>query len=249
MQNGSGDGNPKKWGQFTSLADPPGGCHFSFVKVVVDVVSRGIVQGNYCRNELFRSLESAKGLNQSLAINSVEGLFEVEAKYCSTDAKFVLSAGFNPCAQCESTRGRFSNDVFILAHPGMDSCKRICDVSLRKIGKLWHPRKLGPNMLEEAISNDGRKGFRFRAHQADRSESSRIGWRFPWLREPHYPRIRPLFREDGVGSSVLFKGFLKQGRNKVSTNAPGCGWCNPWGDRLANLGDAQFMLHLFKGEN
>ena len=38
MQNGSGDGNPKKWGQFASLADPPGGCHFGFIKVVVDVV-------------------------------------------------------------------------------------------------------------------------------------------------------------------------------------------------------------------
>ena len=227
MQDGGGDGNPKKWGQFTSLANPSGDCHFGFVKVVVDVVSRGIVQGDYRRNELLRSLEFAKGLNQSLAVNSVEGLFEVKAKYSPTDAKVVLSTGFNPRAQCESTRGRFSNDVVIFAHPGVDSGKRICDVSLRKIGKLRHPCKLGPNMLEEAISNDGRKGFRFRAHQADRSKSSRIGWRFSRLREPHYPRIGPLFREDSVRSGMLCKGLLKQGRNKVSANAPGCGWCNP----------------------
>ena len=86
--------------------------------------------------------------------------------------------------------------------------------------------------------------FRLWAHQANGSESSRIGWRFPWFREPHYPRICPLFREDRVGYSVLFKGFLKQGRNEVSTDAPGCGWCNPWGDRLADLGNAQFAAPL-----
>ncbi|CAE7528107.1 unnamed protein product [Symbiodinium sp. KB8] len=155
MQDGGGDGNPKKWGQFTSLANPSGDCHFGFVKVVVDVVSRGIVQGDYRRNELLRSLEFAKGLNQSLAVNSVEGLFEVKAKYSPTDAKVVLSTGFNPRAQCESTRGRFSNDVVIFAHPGVDSGKRICDVSLRKIGKLRHPCKLGPNMLEEDSVRSG----------------------------------------------------------------------------------------------
>ena len=249
MQDGSGDGNPKKWGQFTSLANPSGGGHFGFGKIVVYVVGRGTVQGDYRRNELLRGLEFAKGLNQSLSVNSVEGLFEVKAKYSPTDAEVVLCTGFNPRAQCESTRGRFINDMIVFAHPGVDPGKRICDVSLRKIGKLRHPCKLGPNMLEEAIADDGRKGFRFWAHQANRSKSSRIGWRFSRLWEPHYPRIGPLFREDSVRGGMLCKGLLKQGRNKVSTNAPGRGWCNPWGDRLANLGDAQFLLHLFKGKN
>ncbi|CAE7877511.1 unnamed protein product [Symbiodinium sp. KB8] len=189
MQDGSGDGNPKKWGQFTSLANPSGGGHFGFGKIVVYVVGRGTVQGDYRRNELLRGLEFAKGLNQSLSVNSVEGLFEVKAKYSPTDAEVVLCTGFNPRAQCESTRGRFINDMIVFAHPGVDPGKRICDVSLRKIGKLRHPCKLGPNMLEEAIADDGRKGFRFWAHQAD--------------------------REDSVRGGMLCKGLLKQGRNKA----------------------------------
>ncbi|CAE7776496.1 unnamed protein product [Symbiodinium sp. KB8] len=149
MQDGSGDGNPKKWGQFTSLANPSGGGHFGFGKIIVYVVGRGIVQGDDRRNELLRGLESTKGLNQSLSVNSVEGLFEVTAKYSPTNAEVVLCTGFNPRAQCESTRGRFINDVIVFAHPGVDPGKRISDVSLRKIGKLRHPCKLGPNMLEE----------------------------------------------------------------------------------------------------
>ena len=72
---------------------------------------------------------------------------------------------------------------------------------------------------------------------------------FPWFREPHYPRVCPLFREDDVGYSMLLKGFLKQGRHEISSNAPSCGRCNPWGDRLSNLGDAQFMLYFFEGKN
>ena len=106
---------------FASLADPPGGGHFGFVKVVVDVVSRGIVQGNYRRNELLRGLKSTKGLDQSLAIDSVESLLEVKAKYSSTNAEFILGTGFNPLTQCESARGRFRNYALILVHPGMDS--------------------------------------------------------------------------------------------------------------------------------
>ncbi|OLQ04847.1 hypothetical protein AK812_SmicGene12102 [Symbiodinium microadriaticum] len=228
MQDGSGDGNPKKSGQFTSLANSSGGGHFGFGKVVVYVVGRGIVQGDYRRNELRGGLESTKGLNQSLSVNSVEGLFEVKAKCSPTNAEVLLCSGFNPRAQCESARGRFVNDVIIFAQPGVDPGKRISDVSLRKIGKLRHPCKLGPNMLEEAIADDGRKGFRSWAHQANRSKSS---------------------REDSVRGGMLCICLLEQGRNKVSTNAPGCGWCNPWGDRLANLGDAQFLLHFFKGKN
>ena len=50
-------------------------------------------------------------------------------------------------------------------------------------------------------------------NQSNGSESSRIGRRFPWFREPHYPRIGPFFGEDCVGYSVLFKSFLKKGRN------------------------------------
>ncbi|OLP81039.1 hypothetical protein AK812_SmicGene38482 [Symbiodinium microadriaticum] len=209
-----------KWYEGRSIGhlnSPPSGSFF-----VDDVLSecslgscRGIVQGDYRRNELLRGLEFAKGLNQSLSVNSVEGLFEVKAKYSPTDAEVVLCTGFNPRAQCESTRGRFINDVIVFAHPGVDPGKRICDVSLRKIGKLRHPCKLGPNMLEEAIADDGRKGFRFWAHQANRSKSSRIGWRFSRLWEPHYPRIGPLFREDSVRGGMLCKGLLKQGRNKA----------------------------------
>ena len=39
--------------------NPSGGGHFGFVKVVVDVVGRGIVQSDYRRNKLLGSLESA----------------------------------------------------------------------------------------------------------------------------------------------------------------------------------------------
>ena len=91
--------------------------------------------------------------------------------------------------------------------------KCISDIALRKVGKLRHPSQLGPNMLKEPISDNSRQGFRFWAHQSDGSESSRIGRRLPWLGEPHYPRISPFLREDGVGNSVLFKGFLKKGRH------------------------------------
>ena len=97
------------------------------------------MQGNYRRNELLRGLESTKGLDQSLAIDSVESLFKVKAKYSSTNAEFILSTGFNPRTQCESARGRFRNDVLILAHPGMDSGKGVRYVALRKIGELRHP--------------------------------------------------------------------------------------------------------------
>ncbi|OLQ07575.1 hypothetical protein AK812_SmicGene9006 [Symbiodinium microadriaticum] len=119
MEDGSGDGNPKKRGQFTSLANPSGGGHLGFTKTVVDVVSRGVVQADNRCNELLGSLESAKSLDQSLAINSVEGLFDVKAKYSSTDTKLILCAGFNPCAQCETARGRLSDDLVIFAHPGL----------------------------------------------------------------------------------------------------------------------------------
>ena len=147
MEDGSGDGNPKKRGQFTSLANPSGGGHLGFTKIVVDVVSSGVVQGDDRCNELLRSLESAESLDQSLTINSVESLFEVKAKYSSTDTELVLCAGFNPCTQCKTTRGRLSDDLFIFAHPGMNSGKRVGNVSLRKVGKLRHPCELGPNML------------------------------------------------------------------------------------------------------
>ena len=79
MQNGSGDGYPEKWGQFTSLANPSCGDYFCFIKGVVNVIRRGIVQRNYRRNQLLRRLKPSKGLDQSLAINSVKCLFEVKA--------------------------------------------------------------------------------------------------------------------------------------------------------------------------
>ena len=58
-----------------------------------------------------------------------------------------LCAGFNPCTQCKTTRGRLSDDLFIFAHPGVNSGKRVGNVSLRKVGKLRHPCELGPDML------------------------------------------------------------------------------------------------------
>ncbi|OLP76612.1 hypothetical protein AK812_SmicGene43429 [Symbiodinium microadriaticum] len=56
-------------------------------------------------------------------------------------------------------------------------------------------------------------------------------------------------RDDSVQGGMLRKGLLKKGRNEVSANAPSGGRCNPWGDRLTNLGDLQFMLYLFQGQN
>ena len=138
---------PIKVGPVCNLGESPGGFHFCFTKIIMDVVCRGVVQGDDRCNELLGGLESAKSLDQSLAVDSVEGLFEVEAKYCSTNTELILYTGFNPCAQCEAARGRFSDDLVVLAHPAVDSGKRIGYISLRKIGKLRHPCELGPDML------------------------------------------------------------------------------------------------------